>query len=190
MTGGSEVPLTEIGENVFVASRGVHLVGAEAMNVDGGHERVVVAEIHGQWNRAGGGVEPDSVRVMFFEEGADRMSGGLRLAVENIRAADDPRPPDVLDGWLDSARFICQHVRHDEKVAPVSRLIDQLAESTGVFLDPATLRTMAFTLAAIQAAHLTTTDLTPDDPGFGDHIVAALGVFTAALVDRIDGNVP
>lgn len=189
MTGGFEMPLTEIGENVFVASRGVHLVGAEAMNVDGGHERVVVAEIHGQWNR-GGDVEPGSVRVMFFEEGADRMSGGLRLAVENIRQADDPRPPDVLDGWLDAARMVCQSITHDAPTEPVSRLLDQLAEASGVFLDPATLRTMAFTLAAIQAAHLTTTDLTPDDPGFGDHIVAALGVFTAVLVDRIDGKIP
>ena len=181
--------LTEIGENVFVASRGVHLVTAEAMNDDGEHERVIVAEIHGRWNRETGS-EADSLRVMFFEEGADRMAGGLRLAVDHIRETGDPPSPNVLDGWIDAARFVCQHVSHDEKVAPVSRLLDELAESSGMFLDPATLRTMAFTLAAIQAAHLTTTDLTPDDPGFGEHIIAALGVFAAALVDRIDGKIP
>lgn len=183
------MPLTEIGENVFVASRGVHLVGAEAIGDDGDHDRVVVAEIHGRWNRQSAS-EPDSIAVMFFAEGAERMAGGLRLAVDEMRRADPPPAPSVLDDWIDAARFICRSVSHEDETAALSRMLDQLAELTGVFLDPATLRTMAFTLAAIQSAHLMSTELTPDDPGFGNAIVAALGAFSAVIVDRIDGDVP
>lgn len=181
--------MIEIGENVFVASRGVHLVGAESINDDGEHARVVVAEIHGHWNRQAGN-EPDSVSVMLFANGADRMAGGLRLAVDAMRDTDPPPPPTVLDDWLDAARIITRRPRDDEAVAALSHLVEDLAERCDVFLDPASLRTMAFTLAAIQSAHLAVTELGPDDPGFAAGIVSALGLFACVVVDRLDGKRP
>lgn len=182
-------PLIEIGENVFVASRGVRLIGAEAMNAQGQYERVVIAEIQGQWNRADGISDPDVVRVMLFAPGADRMADGLRLAFDAMTDTSSPPAPTVLDGWLDAARDITRQAHRGGETAALSRLLDDIAQRSGVFLDPTTLRTMAFTLAAIQAAHLTSTDLTPEDPGFAEHLVAALGVFACVVVDRMDGRV-
>lgn len=188
--------LMSIDDDVFVAGRGVHLLGAEALDHDGQHGHVVLATFHGRWNRPD--PEPnttnddaaDEIRVMFFADGATRLATGLLTAVEGLRR-DPDADGNVLDGWIAAARqTIADHPGADrDLMAGVSRVIDHLAERCAVSLDPETIRLMMFTLAAVQSAHLVSTPLKPDDPGFTNSIVSALSAFTGALIARLDGEI-
>lgn len=184
-----------IGDDVLIA-RVVELTPAEAINDAGGYNRVILATFTGNLNAPDvDDVDVDDLpvermRVLLLADTADRIVAGLNRA---IAGGFDGRDPDPLDGWIDAVRLSAA-ARLGDLDADVNAgrdavggLLDELAASMHVTLDRPTLRTMAFTLAAVQAMHVVSSaPMTTDDPGFNASVVDVMGRAIDVIVRRYD----
>lgn len=187
--------MAPIGDDVLIA-RLVELTPAEAINDNGGHNRVILATFTGNLNAPDldGVVDADDLpvermRVLLLADTADRIVAGLTRAI----AAVDDRDPDPLDGWIDAVRLSAAARLGDlDPDVNAGRdaaggLLDELAGSMHITLDRPTLRTMAFTLAAVQAMHVVSSaPMTTDDPGFNASVVDVMGRAIDVIVRRYD----
>jgi hypothetical protein len=186
------VNVAPIGDDVLIA-RLVQLTPAEAINDDGSHARVILATFTGNLNAPDAesvdDVEMTEVRVLVFAETADRIVAGLTRAIDDVGV---DRRPDDLDGWIDAVRLSAVARLGDldpdvvERRAAADDLLDHLAGRMGITLDRPTLRTMAFALAAVQALHIVTSTVPPDDPGFSSTVVDVMGQTIDLIVRRYD----
>jgi hypothetical protein len=186
--------ISPIGDDVLIA-RFVKLTPAEAINDNGAHNQVILVTFTGNMNAPDvDGVAVDDMpveqmRVLLMADAADRIVAGLNQA---IAFGFDGRDPDMLDGWIDTARLSAADLYggldtgRDAAGDPLGDLLDELAASMHVTLDRPTLRTMAFTLAAVQSMHVVSSPAAPDEPGFAASIVSVLGRAIDLVVRRYD----
>jgi hypothetical protein len=181
-----------IGDDVLIA-RLVEITPAEAINDDGGHNRVILATFTGNLNAPDVNVVDvaelpvERMRVLLLADTADRIVDGLNRAIAVAGTDPDPTP---LDGWIDAVRLSAADRLGDldvtDRRAAADDLFDQLAGQMNITLDRPTLRTMAFTLAAVQALQVVTSPVPPDDPGFAAGVVDVMGRAIDLVVRRYD----
>jgi len=189
----------EIGDDVLLV-RAARFTIAEAIHDDGAHANVIFTTLTGNWNApdAGDDVPLADVRIMFHLDAADDFVDAFRRVVVDAEArraeGDPPDPaepgkPGLLEAWMEGARTSIEaNIDVDDVVgrAAYDMHLDRLAEAMDVTLDRATLRTMAFTLAATQALLIGTTNVNPDDPAFPKHVVDATGRTIDVVLRRLD----
>jgi hypothetical protein len=94
-----------------------------------------------------------------------------------------------LDGWLAVARgAFPAGTLGPEDEERLGAIVDELARMMHITLDVPTLRAMAFTLAAVQAVHVTLspTSQRPDEPGYAESVEGAAGLIIHVVARRLD----
>lgn len=164
--------------------KGIQLTGVDGIADDGSYARLIMVIVEGYRNDdADGGLV--SIPMLLRTDAVRRLVAGLTNVAEPANPLDADRAS--FTGWI----LACREATA-EPAAETRKTVDKALSAAGDELgfnvsDRATVEAMLFGIAASQAVQIALSDKTPDDEGFGDTYIGAVGLFIDALSRRLPG---
>jgi hypothetical protein len=159
--------------------KGVQLTRVDGIAENGSFAHLVMAIAEGYRNDNTDG-DLVAVPMLLRSDAVHRLAAGLANVAESAPLVDRSE----FLGWLRSCRLEPGPEPGTRKA--VDSALDVVGDTLGFNVsDRRTVEAMLFGIAAAQSVHIAVSEKTPDDEGFAESIVSALGLFIDSLIRRL-----